>query len=138
MKFLGVLMTIFLSVVAARAQQAIAPNPQALPSYITGPNWWPTVFKPYQPTSIRPLVMENSPRLHDLIRNGKLRVSMADALALAIENNLEIAVSRFLQPIAEADVLRASSGLAARGVQGALIPSSLQLGAFGVGGNQFQ
>src|SRR5438034_1415770 len=138
MKFLGVLMTIFLSVVAARAQQAIAPNPQALPSYITGPNWWPTVFKPYQPTSIRPLVMENSPRLHDLIRNGKLRVSMADALALALENNLDIAVQRFWHPIAEVDVLRASSGQAARGFQGALVPGGLTQGALGVGVNQFQ
>src|SRR5256886_10599917 len=138
MKFLGVLMAIFLSAMAVQAQQAITPNPSALPSYITGPNWWPTVLKPYQPTSIRPLVMENSPRLHDLIRNGKLRLSMADALALAIENNLEIAVSRFLHPIAEADVLRASSGQAARGIQGALIPSGLQQGALGVGVNQFQ
>src|SRR5436190_4758283 len=138
MKFLGVLMTIFLSVVAARAQQAIAPNPQALPSYITGPNWWPTVFKPYQPTSIRPLVMGNSPRLHDLIRNGKLRLSMADALALALENNLDIAVQRFLHPFAETDVLRASSGHAARGIPGALVPGGLTQGALGVGVNQFQ
>src|SRR5437773_10006051 len=109
MKFLGVLMTIFLSVVAARAQQAIAPNPQALPSYITGPNWWPTVFNPYQPTSIRPLVLENSPRLHDLIRNGKMRVSMADALTLALENKLDMIVPSFWHPTAESDVLRAPS-----------------------------
>src|SRR5204863_6123153 len=138
MKFLGVLMTIFLSVVAARAQQAIAPNPQALPSYITGPNWWPTVLKPYQPSSIRPLVMENSPRLHELIRNGRLRLSMADALALALENNLDIAVQRFWHPIAEVDVLRTSSGQAARGFQGALVPGGLTQGALGVGVNQFQ
>ena len=138
MKFISVLMAIFLSATAAQAQQAIAPNPSALPSYIVGPNWFPTVLKPYQPSSIRPLVMENSPRLHELIRNGKLRLSMADALALAIENNLEIAVSRFLHPIAEADVLRASSGQAARGIQGAFIPSGLQQGALGVGVNQFQ
>ncbi len=138
MKFFGVLMAIFISATAAQAQQAISPNASALPTYITGPNWWPTVLKPYQPSSIKPLMMENSPRLHDLIRNGKLRLSMADALALAIENNLEIAVSRFLHPIAEADVLRASSGQAARGIQGALIPSGLQQGALGVGVNQFQ
>src|SRR5438093_5103702 len=55
--------------------------------------------------------------------------SMADALALAIENNLDIAVERFLHPIAEADVLRASSGQAARGISGALLPSGLSQGA---------
>src|SRR3989449_1746649 len=138
MKFFGVLMAIFISATAAQAQQAISPNASALPTYITGPNWWPTVLKPYQPSSIKPLMMENSPRLHDLIRNGKLRVSMADALALALENNLDIAVQRFWHPIAEVDVLRASSGQAASGFQGASVPSGLTQGALGVGVNQFQ
>src|SRR5438093_424917 len=64
--------------------------------------------------------------------------SMADTLALAIENNLDIAVERFLHPIAEADVLRASSGQAARGISGALLPSGLSQGALGIGVNQFQ
>lgn len=63
---------------------------------------------------------------------------MSDALALAVENNLDIAVQRFLHPIAEADVLRASSGQAARGIPGALLPSGLSQGALGVGVNQAQ
>jgi outer membrane protein TolC len=63
---------------------------------------------------------------------------MSDALALAIENNLDIVVQRFLHPIAEADVLRASSGQAARGIPGALFPAGLNQGALGVGVNQFQ
>ncbi len=138
MKFVCVLMATLLSTTAAQAQQAIASNPSALPSYIMGPSWFPSVFKPYQEGLIRPLVMENSPRLHELIRNGKLRLSMADTLALAIENNLDIAVQRFLHPMAEADILRASSGQAARGIAGALVPSGLQQGALGVGVNQFQ
>ncbi len=138
MKLVCVLMATLLSATAAQAQQAIASNPPALPTYIMGPSWFPSVFKPYQEGLIRPLVMENSPRLHELIRNGKLRLSMADTLALAIENNLDIAVQRFLHPIAEADILRASSGQAARGIAGALVPSGLQQGALGVGVNQFQ
>src|SRR5205809_7262372 len=104
MKFFGVLMAIFISATAAQAQQAISPNASALPTYITGPNWWPTVLKPYQPSSIKPLLMENSPRLHDLIRNGNRRLSMADALALALENTHEIDLPRFLHPIAETAV----------------------------------
>src|SRR6267142_1515934 len=119
MKFVCVLMAMLLSATAVQAQEAIAPNPSILPNYIMGPSWFPTILKPYQQELIKPLVMENSPRLHDLIRNGKLRLSMADTLALAIENNLDIAVQRFLHPIAEADVLRASSGQAARGIAGA-------------------
>src|SRR5947209_17468417 len=128
MKLFCVLVATLLSVTTAEAQQ----------NYIAGPSWFPGVLKPYQQESIKPLVMENSPRLHDLIRNGKLRLSMADTLALAIENNLDIAVQRFLHPIAEADVLRASSGQAARGIAGALVPSGLTQGALGVGVNQFQ
>src|SRR3989442_12139182 len=138
MKFVCVLMATLLSATAVQAQQAIAPNPSILPNYIMGPSWFPTILKPYQQELIKPLVMENSPRLHDLIRNGKLRLSMADTLALAIENNLDIAVQRFLHPIAEADVLRASSGQAARGIAGALVPSGLTQGALGVGVNKFQ
>src|SRR5437016_12224710 len=138
MKFVSALVVALLFATAAQGQQAITSNPSTLPNYIVGPNWFPTVFKPYQQGMVRPRIMENSPRLHDLIRNGKLRLSMADTLSLAIENNLDIAVQRFLHPIAEADVLRASSGQAARGIQGALIPSGLQQGALGVGVNQFQ
>jgi outer membrane protein TolC len=135
MRLACVLIATLLSVTTAQAQQAIRPN---LPNYIQGPTWFPTIFKPYQQGLIKPPVMENSPRLHDLIRNGKLRLTMADALSLAIENNLEIAVERFLHPIAEADALRASSGQAARGISGALLPSGLNQGALGVGVNQFQ
>src|SRR5438128_577391 len=138
MKFVCVLMATLLSATAVQAQQAIAPNPSILPNYIMGPSWFPTILKPYQQELIKPLVMENSPRLHDLIRNGKLRLSMADALSLAIENNLDIAVQRFFHPIAEVDVLRASSGQAARGFQGATVPGGLTQGALGVGVNQFQ
>ncbi|HYR44444.1 MAG TPA: hypothetical protein VER98_15545, partial [Terriglobia bacterium] len=125
MKLASVLFATLLSVTTAQAQQAIRANPSNLPHYIMGPSWFPTVLKPYQQGLVKPPVMENSPRLHDLIRNGKLRLTMSDTLALAIENNLDIAVQRFLHPIAEADVLRASSGQAARGIPGALFPSGL-------------
>jgi outer membrane protein TolC len=138
MKSIFVLIATVLAATTLQAQQAITSNPPNLPSYLTGPSWFPTVLKPYQEGMIRKPTMENSPRLHDLIGNGKLRLTMADALALAIENNLDIAVQRFLHPIAEADVLRASSGQAARGIPGTLLPSGLSQGALGVGVNQFQ
>jgi outer membrane protein TolC len=138
MKVVFVLIAILLAAMTATAQQAITSNGSSLPSYVTGPSWFPTVLKPYQEGLIRTPTLENSPRLHDLISNGKLRLTMSDALALAIENNLDIAVQRFLHPIAEADALRASSGQAARGIPGALFPSGLNQGALGVGVNQFQ
>src|SRR5437016_7987070 len=138
MKFVCVLLSVSLCVTTAQAQQELKASPPNLPHYATGPTWFPSVFSPYKQEPIRPPVMENSPRLHDLIRNGKLRLSMTDGLALAIENNLDIAVQRFVHPFAETDVLRASSGQAARGIQGALVPGGLTQGALGVGVNQFQ
>src|SRR5437667_4025178 len=138
MKFVCVLISVSLCVTTAQAQQELKASPPNLPHYMTGPTWFPGLYSPYKQEPIRPPLMENSPRLHDLIRNGKLRLSMADALALEIEDNVEIAVSRVLHPIAEADVLRTSSGQAARGFQGALVPGGLTQGALGVGVNQFQ
>jgi outer membrane protein TolC len=74
--------------------------------------------------------------LKDLVRNGKVELPLSQALALAIENNLDIAVQRYNRPIAEADMLRTSSGQAARGIPGALVPAGLSAGALGVGVNQ--
>ncbi|RPJ87017.1 MAG: TolC family protein [Acidobacteria bacterium] len=95
--------------------------------------WFPNILRPYQAQPAPPLVLENSPRLDRLIREGKLELTVADALALALENNLDLAVQRYVPVIAETDVLRTSSGQAARGVQGALVPSGLTSGALGVG-----
>jgi outer membrane protein TolC len=54
-------------------------------------------------------------------------------LALALENNLDIAVQRYLVPMSQADVLRTRGGQAARGVQGGLVPGGLSAGALGAG-----
>ncbi|MBZ5558943.1 MAG: TolC family protein [Acidobacteriia bacterium] len=108
----------------------------ALQDFSHGVSAFPGVLNPYRPGPITPLVLANSSRLHDLIRDGRLRLSLSNALALAIENNLDIAVQRYLRPIAEADMLRTSSGQAARGISGALVPSGLSAGALGVGVNQ--
>ena len=101
--------------------------------YTVGPDWFPSFYRPYQQQTIGPLILENSRRLADLIRDGKLELSLADALALVIENNLDIAVQRYTVPMAQADILRTQSGQAARGVQGALVPGGLQVGALGAG-----
>jgi len=117
--------------------QLIAQSPQGdafLKDYSKGPKIFGRNFMaPYKQQPIPTLSLENSPRLHDLIHDGKLEISMADALALAIENNLEIAVERQIVPMAQTDVLRADSGSAARGFSGASIPLGLSAGALGTG-----
>ena len=121
----------FLGVAGAWAQGTTGGHDSTRPS-----PGFPSVLQPYRPNPVPPVQLENSNRIHELIRDGRLRLSLSEALALAIENNLDIAVQRFVHPIAQADILRASSGQAARGVRGALLPSGLSAGALGVGVNQ--
>ena len=64
----------------------------------------------------RPVDFHNSPRVHDLIRAGNMYLSQAGALALAIENNLDVELDRFSFPIADTDVARAKGGGLLRGV----------------------
>lgn len=118
------------------AGQLTAQAPQGqgfLKDYSKGPKWYTNVIAPYRQQTIPTLSLENSPRLHDLIHDGKLQLSMADALALAIENNLDIAVERQIVPMAQTDVMRSDSGSAARGFTGATIPLGLSAGALGAG-----
>jgi outer membrane protein TolC len=77
--------------------------------------------------------MSNSERLHSLISGSKLRLSVEDAIALALENNLDISVARYNLGFAQTDLLRARSGGATRGVPGAFSSSALFSGAIGGG-----
>lgn len=96
--------------------------------------WFPNVLSPYRAHDIPAVRLENSPRVTDLIHDGKLEISMADALALAIENNLDISVEREVLPMAQTDFLRAQAGQAARGgFTGVSIPLGLNAGAIGLG-----
>lgn len=73
-------------------------------------------FDAYRGTTVPAPSMTNSPRLETLIRDGKLYLSLRDAIDLALENNLDIVIARFNLPIAQADILRTSAGGQDRGV----------------------
>lgn len=60
--------------------------------------------------------LENSPRLEQLMENGKLRLSLQDAIALALENNLDVELQRYNRRLAETDVLRSKAGGSLRGI----------------------
>jgi outer membrane protein TolC len=70
----------------------------------------------YLPEVVPPAELGNSPRLDALLRGGNLYLSLEDAIALALENNLDIAVERYGPAEAEQDLRRAKSGGALRGV----------------------
>jgi outer membrane protein TolC len=116
-------------------------NPQAAPagpqgflnSYGQPASIFPNFWRPYVQQPIPLPVLENSPRLFSLIHDGKLELSLADAVALTLENNLDIVVGRYVVPFSQVDILRTKSGQAARGFTGALSPGELSAGAIGAG-----
>jgi outer membrane protein TolC len=94
---------------------------------------FPGIFAPYfSPFVPRPR-LDNSARLQDLISNGKLILKLDDAIALALENNLDIEVARYELPVAQTDYLRAKGGGAARGAAGAFQSTTAFSGALGGG-----
>ncbi|HET9696270.1 MAG TPA: TolC family protein, partial [Terriglobales bacterium] len=71
---------------------------------------------PYTARQLPPPNFSNSPRIDSVIRDGKLYLSMSDAVALALENNLDIAIARYNLSTADTDILRAKAGSSLRGV----------------------
>ena len=76
----------------------------------------PGLRGPYQPGSVSELEQRDSARIHDLIRAGQLYLSLQDAIALALENNLDLELERYAVRIAQTDSLRASGGGTLRGL----------------------
>ncbi len=66
--------------------------------------------------------LTNSPRIDQLIKDGKLTLSLQDAVELALENNLDIQVQRDYPWIAQADLLRTAGGGADRGTGSTTLP----------------
>lgn len=108
-----------------RAQQVAAQRP----FYVELPHSHKP-FAPYTASDVPPLDLNNSPRLDSLIRDGKLYISLHDAIALAIENNLDLAYFRYNFPIAQTDLARTKAGGSVNGVNTGVVQSSTQ-GGFG-------
>ena len=70
----------------------------------------------YRGKSVGPPSLANSPRLDSLVRDGKLYLSLHNAIDLALENNLDLVIARYNLPIAQMDILRTSAGGSVRGV----------------------
>jgi outer membrane protein TolC len=76
----------------------------------------PLLVRSYLPTSTPPVNIQNSDHLHGLIRAGHLYLTVQDAIALAIENNLDLEVDRYGPLSAEWNLERAQGGGPLRGV----------------------
>jgi len=79
--------------------------------YSVGKKWFPDIRAPYTPTQSSEPAITNSPRIGQLLRDGKLMLSLQDAISLALENNLAIEVERYTPWLDEVNLLRAKSGI---------------------------
>ena len=91
---------------------------------LTEPKIFKRFLSNYQTRYVPPVNLSNSSRLDSLIRAGKIYLSLQDAVALALENNLDIELSRFGPEIAQVDLMRARAGGLLRGIS-----SQVQQGA---------
>lgn len=96
------------------ATQGPPPSPaRALkfgPDYAKGQSWFPNVIAPYTEKHVPEPELTNTPRIDQLIQNGKLMLSLEDAISLGLENNLALAVERYVPWLDEANLLYAKSG----------------------------
>lgn len=138
---LGVLL---LAAAFSSAQQASAPAaPQPQPQrhvtpfgvdYTQPVNPLPNPIKMFSGRDVAQPKFSNSPRIDQMIKDGRLMLSMDDAIALALENNLDLAIARYNLPIADTDILRTKAGQAARGVSTGLVSGTPGGGGTGVTG----
>jgi outer membrane protein len=96
--------------------QAPAPQQFVLQDYARPQSHFPNPIAPYTPRHVPPPDLSNTPRLQGLLRDGKLYLSIDDAVALALENNLDIAIQRYNLNIADTDILRSKAGGSILGV----------------------
>ena len=99
---------------AAPAKTATPIVPVSLGSakynYTRAPRPFPNLFAPYSPIKIGAPVLTNSPRIDQLIHDGKLELSMQEAVELALENSMDIVVQRYNPWFADTGILKAESG----------------------------
>ncbi len=86
-------------------------------------------FGPYGPVKVPQLFAGDASREMGLIRDGKLYLSLQDAIALALENNLDVETERYNLTLANTDAVRAAGGGSLRGID-----YTVQLAPNGVGG----
>ena len=87
----------------------------------------------YRGKIVPPPSMANSVRLNSLVRDGKLYLSLKDAIDLALENNLDLVIARYNLPIAQMDILRTQAGGFTRGVNTGVVSGTPGGAASGTG-----
>ena len=93
----------------------------------------PNPFARYIPRDVPSPAFTNAPKIEQLVQNGKLMLSLNDAIAIALADNLDIAVARYNLPIADTDILRTKAGGSFLGVNSGVVSNTPGGGQGGVG-----
>src|SRR5579864_7740332 len=119
---------------ATQTAPAAPPQPVHLKDYSIPRSAFPHFLHPYMPQELAAPNLGNSPRISALMRDGKIYLSIDDAVALALENNLDLDIARYNLNIAEADLLRAKSGASILGGNTGVVQNTPGGGVGGLGG----
>jgi outer membrane protein TolC len=124
-----------LTILIACLCQVSQMSAQDAPQFVQRPHA-PVFWRPYLGATVAPVRLKNSNRLYDLIRGGKLYLTVQDAIAVAIENNLDLEVDRFGPVSAEWSLERAQAGGSLPGVTGGNSVANQAASGQGVAGSQ--
>src|SRR6266700_3348681 len=120
-----------------------APTPQNTPEarplpildYGKPVSHFPNPIGPYTARHVAAPDLANTGRIDQLMHDGKLYLSLDDAIALALENNLDIAIARYNLNIADTDIVLANAGQSTRGVNTGVVQGTPGGGVGGIGGS---
>jgi outer membrane protein TolC len=115
-----------------QAQVATAPQAPAAALRLDIPHSY-NPLNTYRATLVPQPNLANSPRIDAMVKDGVMELSLKDAISLALENNLDIAIARYNLPIAAADVLRTQAGGVFRGVNTGVVQNTPGGGVGGFG-----
>jgi outer membrane protein len=119
---------------AAPTPQNTAPaRPLPVLNYSQPVSHFPNPVAPYTPRYVAAPNLANTSRIDSLMHEGKLYLSLNDAIALALENNLDVAIARYNLNIADTDVLRAKAGASILGVNAGVVQNTPGGGVGGIG-----
>ncbi len=116
------------------APQPAQPQAIHLQDYSKPRPAFPNLLQPYEAPNLAQPSLGNSARIDSLMRDGKIYLSIDDAVALALENNLDLEIARYNLNIADADLLRAKSGASILGVNTGIVQNTPGGGVGGLGG----
>src|ERR1700677_66517 len=116
-------------------QNGTLTSPLPIANYSQPAGHFPNPLAPYKARYLPAPNLGNTPMIDQMLHDGKLYLSLNDAIALALENNLDIAIARYTLNIADTDLLRAKAGAAILGTPLGTVQNTPGGGVGGIGAN---